>query len=271
MHSSQAPQMENTSPDPCNLIVNYIPTPVTDDCLRELFEPFGVVVSARVIVDRATNHPKGYGFVKYTTKEAAKEAIRQMNGYKIQNKHLRVTQANGPQNHSRPSTDSPAPPSTFQAAQPQLIHFVSPPTFQPPQQPYAVLGSDSPLLCAPQGPQAVYSVLVSPPPQVAAPQTVSYVLHSGQPQGVYEHVVLGGGPQQPKQYLLPNGFPLGAQSISCTTTDGQLAGFPPFAQSSMSGQICTTASTPSNCASSQGLTLSASTINSMPGVQNLEG
>ncbi|CAD2219376.1 RNA-binding protein [Angomonas deanei] len=86
--------------DPKNLIVNYIPTPVTDAELRELFSPFGTVESARVILDRLTNHPKGYGFVKYTTEEAAKKAIQHMNGFELGNKRLRVTQANGPQNKS---------------------------------------------------------------------------------------------------------------------------------------------------------------------------
>ncbi|CCW64275.1 unnamed protein product [Phytomonas sp. EM1] len=87
-------------PDPKNLIVNYIPTCVTDDELRKLFDPFGTLVSARVIVNRTTKHPKGYGFVKYTTEEAAKMAMATMNGYEIENKRLRVMQANGPQNRS---------------------------------------------------------------------------------------------------------------------------------------------------------------------------
>ncbi|KEG12729.1 RNA-binding protein [Trypanosoma grayi] len=118
--------------DPRNLIVNYIPTPVTDAELRQLFEQFGVVESARVIVDRANNnHPKGYGFVKFSSEMAARAAIEGMNGFQIYNKRLRVTPARGPQNahtnngnnkltsllqarmgspHS-PAASSPSPPS----------------------------------------------------------------------------------------------------------------------------------------------------------------
>ncbi|KAH9597955.1 RNA recognition motif domain [Trypanosoma melophagium] len=83
--------------DPRNLIVNYIPTPVTDAELRRLFEPFGPVETARVIRDRANNHPKGYGFVRFRSEAAAQEAIGRMNGYEIYNKRLRVDIARGPQ------------------------------------------------------------------------------------------------------------------------------------------------------------------------------
>lgn len=81
-----------------NLIVNYIPTPVTDAELRQLFEQFGTLESARVIVDRHTLHPKGYGFVKFRREEDAQKAMLQMNGFEIHNKRLKVTPAMGPQN-----------------------------------------------------------------------------------------------------------------------------------------------------------------------------
>lgn len=87
-------------PDPKNLIVNYIPSPITNDRLRELFEPYGPVESARVIKDRTTQHPKGYGFVKYFSEESARLAMTSMNGFEIGHKRLRVTQANGPHAHN---------------------------------------------------------------------------------------------------------------------------------------------------------------------------
>lgn len=84
--------------DPTNLIVNYVPTPVTDAELRQLFEQYGELESARVIVDRHTHHPKGYGFVKFKHEASAREAIEKMNGFEILNKRLKVTPAKGPQN-----------------------------------------------------------------------------------------------------------------------------------------------------------------------------
>ena len=86
-----------TDSDPKNLIVNYIPTPVTDAELRQIFEQFGEVESARIIVDRQTGHPKGYGFVKFKDEGSARTAIEVMNGFEIYNKRLKVTPARGPQ------------------------------------------------------------------------------------------------------------------------------------------------------------------------------
>ncbi|EKF27539.1 RNA-binding protein, putative [Trypanosoma cruzi marinkellei] len=85
--------------DPRNLIVNYIPTPVSDETLREMFEKFGTLVSARVIRDKKRDgHPKGYGFVVYADRESGLRAMEEMNGFKIHNKHLRVSPAFGPGN-----------------------------------------------------------------------------------------------------------------------------------------------------------------------------
>ena len=118
--------------DPKNLIVNYIPTPVTDEELRQMFAQFGEVESARVIVDREmNNHPKGYGFVKFRTPEAAASAIQNMNGFEILGKRLKVTPAKGHQSaqinqyHSRvqrmmaqPTAPPPPPPPALTTSQP---------------------------------------------------------------------------------------------------------------------------------------------------------
>lgn len=118
--------------DPKNLIVNYIPTPVTDEELRQMFAQFGDVESARVIVDREmNNHPKGYGFVKFRTAEAAASAIQNMNGFEILGKRLKVTPAKGHQSaqinqyHSRvqrmmtqPPAPPPPPPPALTTSQP---------------------------------------------------------------------------------------------------------------------------------------------------------
>jgi RNA recognition motif-containing protein len=82
--------------DPRNLIINYIPTPVSEEELKQLFVQYGEVESARIILDRETGQPKGYGFVKFMSEESAQEAIRKMNGFEIHNKRLKVTTARGP-------------------------------------------------------------------------------------------------------------------------------------------------------------------------------
>jgi RNA recognition motif-containing protein len=102
-HNAMPPHMvqdEGPPPDPCNLIVNYIPTPVTDAELGAIFSQHGELMSARVIVDRQTKHPKGYGFVKYRCPKQAAIAMVAMNGFEIHGKRLKVTAARGSQSES---------------------------------------------------------------------------------------------------------------------------------------------------------------------------
>ena len=51
----------------CNLIVNYIPSFVTPDMLRTMFEPHGNVVEAIIVTDKRTHEPRGFGFVRSAT------------------------------------------------------------------------------------------------------------------------------------------------------------------------------------------------------------
>ncbi|KAL8125874.1 hypothetical protein AgCh_013250 [Apium graveolens] len=51
----------------------------TDEKLKEAFAPFGNLVEAKVIVDRACGRSKGFGFVTYDTIEEAEKAREGMN------------------------------------------------------------------------------------------------------------------------------------------------------------------------------------------------
>ncbi|KAK7854156.1 organelle rrm domain-containing protein 2 [Quercus suber] len=51
----------------------------TDQKLQEAFSPFGQLVDAKVITDRATGRSKGFGFVSYATIEEAEKAREGMN------------------------------------------------------------------------------------------------------------------------------------------------------------------------------------------------
>jgi hypothetical protein len=73
-----------------NLIINYIPVEVTEAEFRQLFEQFGALESCKIVVDRVTGYSKGYGFVRYADGHAAVEAMRQLDGFAIYNKKLKV-------------------------------------------------------------------------------------------------------------------------------------------------------------------------------------
>jgi RNA recognition motif-containing protein len=46
-----------------NVFVKYLPEYINDSSLRELFSPFGNVISAKVMVDHVTGTTLGYGYV----------------------------------------------------------------------------------------------------------------------------------------------------------------------------------------------------------------
>merc|ERR1719229_1624682 len=73
-----------------NLIVNYLPNEWSEIELLAMFSPFGEILSARVIRERFSRRSKGFGFVKFTTDQAAEEAIRALNGEIACGKRIKV-------------------------------------------------------------------------------------------------------------------------------------------------------------------------------------
>ncbi|MDD2240740.1 MAG: RNA-binding protein [Kiritimatiellae bacterium] len=65
----------------------------TDDDLRAAFEPFGDVVSARVIQDRDTGRSRGFGFVEMPNPDEANAAIEKLNNAEIVDRAVRVNEA----------------------------------------------------------------------------------------------------------------------------------------------------------------------------------
>lgn len=61
-----------------------------EDNLRELFEAYGQVESARIIVDKATGRSKGFGFVEMKNDDEATEAIHQLNDREVEGRKLVV-------------------------------------------------------------------------------------------------------------------------------------------------------------------------------------
>jgi len=61
--------------------------------LREVFAQAGVVESAAVVMDHATGHSRGFGFVEMATAEGAEAAIKKFNGQELDGRTLRVEPA----------------------------------------------------------------------------------------------------------------------------------------------------------------------------------
>jgi RNA recognition motif-containing protein len=75
------------------LYVGNLPYSVTDESLREAFAPHGEVVSASVVMDRATGRSRGFGFVEMSTSEQAEKATQAMNGALLEGRPLTVNEA----------------------------------------------------------------------------------------------------------------------------------------------------------------------------------
>jgi RNA recognition motif-containing protein len=83
-----------------NIYVANIPFRATEAELRGLFEQFGEVSSAKIILDKFTQRSRGFGFVEMADDESAQSAISQLNGSEFMGKTLVV-------NEARPRTDAP--------------------------------------------------------------------------------------------------------------------------------------------------------------------
>ena len=75
------------------LYVGNLSYDTTDSDLQELFEEFGTVESAQVIIDRDSGRSKGFGFVEMTEESAAAAAIEQFNGTQLDGRSIKVAEA----------------------------------------------------------------------------------------------------------------------------------------------------------------------------------
>jgi RNA recognition motif-containing protein len=75
------------------LYVGNLAWTVTDQDLQDAFAEAGKVDSSQVIMDRATNRSRGFGFVEMATEEGADAAIKKLNGRDIKGRPIRVNEA----------------------------------------------------------------------------------------------------------------------------------------------------------------------------------
>jgi cold-inducible RNA-binding protein len=75
------------------LFVGNLPYTTTNEELGEFFAQFGEVMSAAVIMDRATGRSKGFGFVEMTNDEEADAAIAKGDGIEFEGRKLTVSEA----------------------------------------------------------------------------------------------------------------------------------------------------------------------------------
>jgi RNA-binding proteins (RRM domain) len=75
-----------------NIFVAGLSYQISDADLKELFEEYGDVTSAKVITDKETSRSKGYGFVEMAD-ENGQNAIDELNGAEYDGRTLSVSVA----------------------------------------------------------------------------------------------------------------------------------------------------------------------------------
>jgi cold-inducible RNA-binding protein len=75
------------------LYVGNLPYDLPEDELRNIFSAAGQVASVRLITDRETGRPKGFGFVEMSSEAEAQDAIQKLNGSTVGNRKIVVSEA----------------------------------------------------------------------------------------------------------------------------------------------------------------------------------
>ena len=76
-----------------NIYISNLSFKVEDNDLRQLFEEYGEVSSAKVITDRYTGRSRGFGFVEMPDKDASLKAIEELNQAEYDGKVITVNEA----------------------------------------------------------------------------------------------------------------------------------------------------------------------------------
>lgn len=77
-----------------NIFIAKLNFRTTSEILKETFEAYGEVASAKVIMDHATGRSKGYGFVEMPDDDEATKAIDELNNSELEGNNIVVKKAN---------------------------------------------------------------------------------------------------------------------------------------------------------------------------------
>ncbi len=75
-----------------SIYVGNLPFTTSEDELRQLFEQHGTVYSVKLVNDRETGRPRGFGFVEMEPADAD-AAIEALNGQDLGGRPLRINEA----------------------------------------------------------------------------------------------------------------------------------------------------------------------------------
>ncbi|EME80765.1 uncharacterized protein MYCFIDRAFT_139429 [Pseudocercospora fijiensis CIRAD86] len=104
------------------VFIGNIPYGVSEEQIMDIFGRAGQVVNFRLVYDKETGQPKGFGFLEYTDTDAAASAVRNLNDFDLKGRTLRVDYSNdnrGTSNQNQTQDNNRAPPTAhFDTNQP---------------------------------------------------------------------------------------------------------------------------------------------------------
>jgi RNA recognition motif-containing protein len=76
-----------------NIYLGNLSFSTTEERLKGLFSEFGAVENIKLIKDRFSGRPKGFGFLEMPSNSEADQAIKALNGNRIDGKNIIVRPA----------------------------------------------------------------------------------------------------------------------------------------------------------------------------------
>ena len=84
-----------------NLYVANLSWSISEEDLKNVFQPYGTVTSVKIVTDRETGRSRGFGFVEMEDENAGQSAIAELNDTELQGRKIVVKESfPRPQNNS---------------------------------------------------------------------------------------------------------------------------------------------------------------------------
>jgi RNA recognition motif-containing protein len=76
-----------------NIYVGNLHYDINEDILKSVFEEYGEVSSAKIIIDKYSGKSKGFGFIEMPNDSEGRNAVESLNGKEVKGRNLKVNEA----------------------------------------------------------------------------------------------------------------------------------------------------------------------------------